>query len=103
MQTTIEDEIPTSRRMMGNGFSSHHKSGRFDRDHGYNDDDDFSNGDDVGDESGSSTVVLLSVKAVDANRRDVSPIPVTQFDEEEKRISFAEGETCRERVSSCTF
>ena len=76
---------------MGNGFSSHHKSGRFDRDHGYNDDDDFSNGDDVGDESGSSTVVLLSVKAVDANRRDVSPIPVTQFDEEEKRISFAEG------------
>ena len=80
MQTTIEDEIPTSLPTMGQSLtsSSSYKTG--------------SQSAPEEEEAASATVVLLSVKAVNGSTRNNNSL--ADFEEEERRINFAEGKTC---------
>ena len=71
MQTTIEDEIPMTRGMMGQSLS--YKTSPLGREE---------------EEEREASVVLLSVKSVESRKDEA---PEAEFEEDEKRIQFTEG------------
>ena len=78
MQTTIEDEIPMTKAMMGQSLS--HKTAHLAEEA----------------EEGSATVVLLSVKSVGISKQPTSNAG-KDFDEQEQRLQFTEGKICPSR------